>query len=272
MARVTLENGVWEDARFSHLALLSRETRYSAIARMARLWSECTERGTLHLTRQLILCIFPEKRKYAEWIVEAELGVVQEDGSILLKGTKGRVEWLKRLQAQGMHGAKGAMFGDRGGRGKSKRTDRNPLEGVLEKGLEGVYKIPQRVEIETPLLTPDMENTQELHGHEIPTDREPLASGHAVCMSESEIDQNILNTKVMLRAKNIPVPENGGMAKLYRAGSIYSDFILAAQRYWGIRKKRNIHTSEEGFYLGLVRDETSRRMQKRKRVPTACPG
>lgn len=96
---VRIEPEVWGDTRFKFLGEFSGVDRFSAIARLALVWSHCTERKTYNLFPEEIDAI-AELQGFASHLLHSLilLGEKLDDGRIHLIGTKGRIEWYAKLE------------------------------------------------------------------------------------------------------------------------------------------------------------------------------
>lgn len=114
--RVTIEATVWSDPRFDVLAGFLGVDKPAAIGRMAAVWGACTLRGAYSLPvvllATLLQCATDDVARFLEL---SELGEAQEDGSVRIRGTKGRVEWLTKKKTAGASGGAAA-------RGKRKHS------------------------------------------------------------------------------------------------------------------------------------------------------
>ncbi|WP_020473369.1 hypothetical protein [Zavarzinella formosa] len=100
-ATVRIENEAFGDPRIQMLGMLSGYNSYEALGRMAHLWRVCTERESYIVDSLWInICLGP---KGTENIVHAGLAEVTEEG-IRIKGTEGRIEWLKKARESGKVG------------------------------------------------------------------------------------------------------------------------------------------------------------------------
>lgn len=99
MASVSIEFAAFLDPRFKILASLSGQSRFDAIGRMAAVWVYCIEKSEAVLPQALI-DVVAEIPGYACWIIESGLGEVVEDGSVRIRGTEGRIEWLAKARAR----------------------------------------------------------------------------------------------------------------------------------------------------------------------------
>lgn len=128
-ASVTIESSVWAESRFDVLALLLGVDGYSARARMAAIWADCTERETCSLRAAMIAVhLGCAVESVLDILVTAELGEPADDqpgGSagtspgaspttshpagplIRLKGTnEKRTLWLAKNRASAASGGK----------------------------------------------------------------------------------------------------------------------------------------------------------------------
>jgi uncharacterized phage protein (TIGR02220 family) len=101
-AAVRLEPNVWTDARFTLLAQQVGIDRDAAVAKVARLWSECTSQQSYHLTAKIIDAVSGLQNFHVA-LIESDLGR-DEKGVIYVCGTRGRIEWLKKLRKSSKKG------------------------------------------------------------------------------------------------------------------------------------------------------------------------
>lgn len=136
MSSVRIEDEAFSCERYEDLAALAGLADADhARGKMARLWRQCTIEQTRVLTPLTITRVLGSRG--VEALVGARLGEIVANG-VRIRGTKGRIEWLKKLRSNG-------KYGKRGGRPRN-----NP---------QGLSKKPMRVSesplSETPLtLTP----------------------------------------------------------------------------------------------------------------------
>jgi hypothetical protein len=104
IANVTVHFSVWSDARFDTLAILLGVDKYSAIGRMTRLWSECTDIGIdmppVHL---VIGCL--GSAQAIEALVQSGLGEKMGD-QVRIKGCSDRIDWLRKKRESGSKGGR----------------------------------------------------------------------------------------------------------------------------------------------------------------------
>lgn len=105
MARVTIEAAVFgSDSRFDRLALELGVTRDHAVGAMARVWLECTERGTDVLPKQNVDLLQRDlKQCFTDAGIRAELFDDLGD-NVRVRGCTGRIEWLKQKREAGRKG------------------------------------------------------------------------------------------------------------------------------------------------------------------------
>lgn len=98
MAAIRLEDEARTDPRFRILGKRLGTTRFDAIGRMAELWAYCTEKQTYFLSVEIIDEL-AEVEGFAKLIVSPDIGLAEaSDKGIRIKGTRGRIEWLKKLR------------------------------------------------------------------------------------------------------------------------------------------------------------------------------
>lgn len=96
-ASVRIEDEAFSDPRYDMLGVLAGYNRYEALGRMACLWRHCTHRESAVVSAKLVAAFLGERGPAA--IIEADLGELA-DGGIRVKGTSGRIEWLRDLRAK----------------------------------------------------------------------------------------------------------------------------------------------------------------------------
>lgn len=103
-APVRIEAAAFADFRFEMLGELAGYDRYSALGRMAHLWSTCTDRETDVLSEGLVrACLGP---RGVDAIVAAELGE-RVEGGIRVKGAgPERIGWLGDHRARSVAGGR----------------------------------------------------------------------------------------------------------------------------------------------------------------------
>lgn len=125
-ASVRIEDEAFSDERYEDLASVAGLADADhARGKMARLWRQCTLEQTHFLPLALVTRILGPNAIAA--LEAARLGEKVGDDKVRIRGTKGRIEWLKRLRENGKFGKRGAEFGKRGGRPR-----KNPLQGVTQ--------------------------------------------------------------------------------------------------------------------------------------------
>lgn len=118
MASIRVEDEALTDPRFTLLGQVLHTTRFDAVGRMLAIWSYCTEKHTYYLTEKMI-DVLAEVPGFTKIISEPEIGLaVQSDKGFRIKGTRGRIEWLKKLRNNGK----------KGGRPKKTKTKPNGFE------------------------------------------------------------------------------------------------------------------------------------------------
>ena len=104
MASIRIEDEARKDPRFGILGKRLGTTKFDARARMEELWAYCTDRHTYYLAAEVIdeLTEFPG---FHQHIIDSELAE-QTDKGIRIRGTKGRIEWLRKLRNNGKKGGR----------------------------------------------------------------------------------------------------------------------------------------------------------------------
>ena len=135
-ASVRIEDEAFSDERYEDLALFAGlPDADCARGKMARLWRQCTLEHTHKIETHVALRVLGPNG--VEALIRARLGERVGDSHVRIRGTKGRIEWLKQLRENGKHGVKG---------GRPKRNTDNP-PGLGKQNPSGV---PQGSAIETP--------------------------------------------------------------------------------------------------------------------------
>lgn len=101
MASVSMEFSAYTDPRFKLLGKLTGTDHWAALARVSSLWMHCLERGSPVVRRDLIDALM-EIEGYASALVSADLAEAIENdaNSVRIRGTKGRIEWLKKARVR----------------------------------------------------------------------------------------------------------------------------------------------------------------------------
>lgn len=97
MANVTFEGEAFKDPRFAVLGALLGTSKFDARGRMLEVWSYCTEECT-YFVRPEVLDALMEKVGACGLVESAGLAERTDEGHFRVLGTRGRVEWLKRLK------------------------------------------------------------------------------------------------------------------------------------------------------------------------------
>ncbi len=122
-ASVRIEDEAFSDVRFQILATGCQLADAShAIGKMAILWRQCTALNTYVLSESTITAVLGPRG--VESLVESQLGERVDDG-IRIRGTKGRIEWLKKLRKNAQKGGK-AKAAKRQTRGKQEAAKSLP--------------------------------------------------------------------------------------------------------------------------------------------------
>jgi uncharacterized phage protein (TIGR02220 family) len=134
-ASVRIEDEAFSDERYEDLAAAAGLADADhARGKMLRIWRQCTIEQTHKLARATVVRILGVNGPSA--LETARLGEVDGD-LVRIRGTRGRIEWLKKLRDNGKFGKRGAQHGARGGRPR-----KNTLQGVTENPLVGVSENP----------------------------------------------------------------------------------------------------------------------------------
>lgn len=109
MARIVVDSYAFDDPRFDHLAALLSCIRDAdhARGRCLRIWHHCASRSVDSIRpAELAQCLglkrfwLPEMQERAvHAFCTADLGELQADGTVKVRGTEGRTDYVKRLKA-----------------------------------------------------------------------------------------------------------------------------------------------------------------------------
>ena len=103
-ASVRIEDEAFSDERYEVLATACGLTDADhARGKMIRLWRQCTAMHTYILSASVVDAVLGANGAAA--LVESQLGEVV-DGGIRIRGTRGRIEWLKKLRKNAQKGGK----------------------------------------------------------------------------------------------------------------------------------------------------------------------
>lgn len=130
MSGATVDHQVWGDARFDDLARRGGYSRYEAVGRMAHLWDWCIELCS-YVASRVVVCRYLGPAG-DEHILAADLGELQDDGTIRIKGTKGRIEWKRKLRESSKSGGAATKA-----KWQAKRQAEAGLSSHTEKLTEG---------------------------------------------------------------------------------------------------------------------------------------
>jgi hypothetical protein len=109
MSRVNIDAAAFTDPRFGALALaMGWQDHYTAIGRMAGLWLQCTLRETYSLPVKQIAVLLgsTDADLVKQNLLECELAAENDDGTLRICGTAGRIEWLAAKRKAGAKGGK----------------------------------------------------------------------------------------------------------------------------------------------------------------------
>jgi hypothetical protein len=103
-ASVRIEDEAFSDVRYGVLATLCLLADADhARGKMAVLWRQCTARNTYVLSESIVCAVLGENGASA--LVESGLGERVDDG-IRIRGTRGRIEWLRKLKKNAQKGGR----------------------------------------------------------------------------------------------------------------------------------------------------------------------
>jgi hypothetical protein len=105
-ASVRVEDEAFSDRRYERLAVeAGLADADHARGKMAVLWRQCTLEQTHVLDDHDVISVLGARGVDA--LITSRLGERVDGGGIRIRGTKGRIEWLKRLRDNGKHGKSG---------------------------------------------------------------------------------------------------------------------------------------------------------------------
>lgn len=102
-APVRIESKAYTDWRYTSLEQTFGYPFGWGIGIMSMVWSHCTTERRHSLTPKALDAI-AKLSGFADALVASELGEPQEDGTIRIRGTEGRIEWLDGLRERGRRG------------------------------------------------------------------------------------------------------------------------------------------------------------------------
>ena len=144
MARITVEQTALSDLRYQTLGRLYKKDRRWALGVMVFIWNQCQEHEKHCLTTDELADIHPDLKGLSDALVQANLATPQEDGSLYIRGTTGRIEWLKERREVGRSANTGRT--NKGGR------PRKPQGGLEEKPPGGLPEKPPPAPAPAPAL------------------------------------------------------------------------------------------------------------------------
>lgn len=199
---VRIEDEAFSDERFDDLATMAGLVDGDhARGKMARLWRQCTLETRYVLPRATVLRVLGDRG--VEALVSARLGEEVGDG-IRIRGTRGRVEWLKKLRSNG-------KFGRLGGRPRT-----NP-DGSRSGNPDGFSTKPSRVRKSAENETPPTSVPTSVTATAKTPDPDKLsgASGRASRLDPTWVpSRSSPNESAEAKAKARGVDLRGEMAKL----------------------------------------------------------
>ncbi len=157
-ASVTIHHSVWGDDRYVALATIARYPGGvdQAIAKMARLWSVCTELQTdTPPVGRIRTCLGGLEAE--EWLIGAELGERVSADLVRVRGCDGRIDWFGALQsAQSKAGKARAAGAQRDQRGRLISRIAGPKLVGAEAALDQLPDISSSGTPASPALDPDL--------------------------------------------------------------------------------------------------------------------
>jgi hypothetical protein len=122
-ASVRMEDEAFSDIRYDVLANVCQLADSDhARGKMAALWRQCTALGSYVLSEPTVRAVLGANA--VAGLIESELGE-RVDGGIRIRGTRGRIEWLKKLRKNASKGGK-AKAAKRQGVGKQEPSNSVP--------------------------------------------------------------------------------------------------------------------------------------------------
>lgn len=104
-ASVRIEDEAFSDERYEDLAQFAGLTDADhARGKMARIWRQCTIEGTHTIANHLVIRVLGTNGIDA--LVRSRLGEKISETHVRVRGTEGRIEWLKRLRENGNKGGR----------------------------------------------------------------------------------------------------------------------------------------------------------------------
>lgn len=130
-ANVTIAFTVWSDSRFAFLADELGCDIDTAIGRMARLWSECTDLET-DTPHPAVVCGCLKSAHAVKALIKANLAA-EEGDSVRIKGCRERINWLKkRREAAKAGGQRSAEQRSSAAQAHAKPSAQAPAQRLLE--------------------------------------------------------------------------------------------------------------------------------------------
>lgn len=146
-ASVRIEDEAFADERYDDLAhFAGLADADHARGKMARLWRQCTIEGTHTIENHLVIRILGEGGIDA--LIRARLAEKISDTHVRIRGTKGRIEWLKKLRQNGQKGGRpkgyrnkpsGYQLGKPSGSGELNPPAPAPVTAPAQKGKKDLH-------------------------------------------------------------------------------------------------------------------------------------
>jgi hypothetical protein len=103
-ASVRVDGEAFDDVRFAMLGRRLETSVYDALGRMLFVWRQCTKLDTYILTGEQ-LSIAGGSDEFPYLLCEVGLAEKLDNANFRIKGTTGRIEWLRNLKENGKKGA-----------------------------------------------------------------------------------------------------------------------------------------------------------------------
>src|SRR5690606_6432310 len=101
-ASVRIEDEAFSDERYEDLAeLAGMAASEHARGKMARIWRQCTIEGTHVVSNSIPRRVLGPNAIDA--LVGARLAEIVDENHVRIRGTAGRIEWLKRVRENGKY-------------------------------------------------------------------------------------------------------------------------------------------------------------------------
>ena len=146
-ASVRIEDFAFADMRFKTLAGFCGLSDADHARKDGAIVAQCTIEGTHFLSENDIEQVLGKDG--AKHLVNSRLGELEEPSRVRIKGTAGRIEWLKTLRSNGQYGKLGGRPTKKGRRPKPKTQ-----QGYDDRNPHGFEKITPTTPTPTPVPSP----------------------------------------------------------------------------------------------------------------------